>query len=84
MKEKHDTVPGSTDGFSGTKIMVLTLVSTSVRVFVPILGLFAIGAAIDFSMDYKPYGMIIGIALGIITATILVIVQLRSIDRDKK
>ena len=83
MTQKTKMAPRSADGYSVVKIMILTLLSTTSRIFLPTLGLFGIGAAIDFSFGFKPYGMLIGVGVGSIIAVILVLSQLRSIKKEQ-
>lgn len=64
--------------------MVSTLLSTTCRIFLPALGLFGVGAGIDFGFGTKPYGMLIGAGVGIIVAVVLVALQLRSIKKEGK
>jgi len=83
VNRENNSVPGSTPSASVTKIMLRTLVSTTVRIFAPTLGLFAVGAVIDFNLGYKPYGMIIGTSVGIVIAAILILMQIRKIKQEK-
>ena len=84
MIKKENSVRGSTPDIVVTKIMLMTLVSTTLRVFVPTLGLFGIGTVIDLNFDTMPYGMIIGTAVGIVIAAVLVYLQLRAVKKEKK
>ena len=84
MKKTDDSVQSGAPDLAVTKIMLGTLASTSFRIFVPVLGLFGIGALIDFTFDFKPYGMIIGTAVGAVIAIVLVYLQIRSIKKGKK
>lgn len=84
MGQKTNTVPKNADDFNANKIMIFTLLSTTCRIFLPTLGLFGIGAIIDFNFETKPYGMIVGTAVGIIISAILVALQIRSIKKGKK
>jgi Na+-transporting methylmalonyl-CoA/oxaloacetate decarboxylase beta subunit len=84
VNKTNDKVPGGTANIDATKIMVETLVSTSLRVFVPVLVLFGIGVAIDFGLGYKPWGMTIGAGAGIIIAAALVVLQLRKAKGSTK
>lgn len=83
MNKTNDQVPGGTANIDATKIMVGTLISTSVRVFVPVLGMFGIGVVVDLWLGHKPYGMMIGTGLGIVIAMILIVLQLRSVKGSK-
>lgn len=84
MGKKIDTAPSGADNFDASKLMILTLVSTCLRIFLPSLGLFGIGVVIDFNFGSKPWGMLIGISIGMIIAAILVILQIRSIQKEPK
>ena len=65
-----------------TRMMLRTLVSTTIRIFLPIAILFGIGLAIDLNTPSKPWGMAIGTGIGIIIAAILVATQLKTIHQD--
>lgn len=84
MEQKSDTAPESADNFGVNKTILLTLLSTTLRVFVPVLVLFGIGAVIDFNFDFKPYGMIVGTVAGMIIAGALVYSQIRAIKKEGK
>lgn len=58
--------------------MFRTLVSTTVRIFVPVAVLFLVGLAIDLNSATKPWGMAVGTGLGSIIAVALVAAQLKS------
>lgn len=64
------------------RIMMRTLLSTTLRIFVPTTLLFLIGLAIDFNTPAKPWGMAVGTGIGIIIAAVLVFMQLKNIRRD--
>lgn len=85
MKAKTDTaLKGADNNFDTSKLIVLTLASTCLRIFLPSLGLFGIGALIDFNFDSKPWGMLIGVSVGMIIAVILVGLQIRSIKKEQR
>ena len=82
VKKTNDSVRNSTQDILVAKTMATTLASTTVRVFGPVLGLFAIGAIIDFNFGLRPWGMITGTILGTVVAGILVYIQIRSIKKE--
>lgn len=82
MGKKTATALEGADNFGASKVMIKTLLSTSVRIFLPTLGLFGIGAVIDFNTDTKPWGMVIGICAGIIVAAVLVFLQVKAIKKE--
>ena len=84
MKKANNSAQVSTADIGVTKIILGTIASTTLRVFAPTLSLFAVGAVIDFNFGYKPYGMFIGTALGIVIAAVLVYLQIRSISTDSR
>ena len=75
--------PGNAGDSSNGKVIMLTLLSTTCRTFIPTLGLFGIGAVVDFNFDTKPWAMLIGVSLGMVIAGVLVFLQFRSIKKDK-
>ena len=66
------------------RMMFRTLISTTVRIFLPIAILFGIGLAVDLNTSTKPWGMAVGTSIGSIVAIVLVISQLKSIREDTK
>lgn len=66
------------------RMMFRTLISTTVRIFLPVAILFGIGLAVDLNTPTKPWGMAVGVSIGSIVAIILVISQLKSIRKDTK
>ena len=66
------------------RMMLRTLLSTTLRIFVPTTVLFIIGYVIDKNCGTLPWGMIIGATLGIIIAIVLVALQLKEIKADNK
>jgi preprotein translocase subunit SecF len=83
VKKKDNSAPVGASSVSVAKIMMGTRLSTTLRVFIPTLGLFGVGALVDFNFGFMPYGMIIGTAIGIVIAAVLVYWQIRSIKRQK-
>jgi len=82
MATNTNRVPKDTGGFSAFKIIFRTIVNTSLRVFVPILVLFGVGAVIDFYvLMSKPIGMLVGTGVGTIIAGVLVYLQIRGIRK---
>ena len=66
------------------RLMLGTLASTTVRIFLPVTVLFAIGLVVDLNAGTKPWGMIVGAGAGIIVATGLVVLQLKDIRENPK
>ena len=64
------------------RIMLRTLVSANLRIFIPVFSLFAVGFAIDANSSTRPWGIVIGTGLGFIIAIVLIILQLRGIRAD--
>ena len=64
-----------------TRMMLGTLFSTTVRVFLPVSVLFVIGLIVDLNAPTRPWGMAIGASLGIIIAIMLVAFQLKDIRK---
>ena len=62
--------------------MLLTLLSTTLRIFIPVLVLLIFGLIIDLNFSTKPSGIIIGTGTGIILAAILVVLQLKNIRTE--
>jgi F0F1-type ATP synthase assembly protein I len=84
MKAKTKSAPASAGTSSVAKIMLRTIVSTSVRIFGPVLGLFWVGAACDVIFGTKPLAILIGIGLGVLLAAGLVFLQIQKIRREKR
>ena len=66
------------------RVMLRTLLSTTLRIFIPTMVLFAIGYVIDKNCGTLPWGMIVGEALGMIIAIVLIVLQLKEIKADNK
>jgi F0F1-type ATP synthase assembly protein I len=77
MKSETKSAPASADNLNAAKILASTIVSTSVRVFGPTLGLFSLGIVVDFTIGSKPIGMIAGVILGGLIAVWLVVKQIK-------
>ena len=67
---------------AATRMMLRTLFSTTLRIFVPITILFIVGLIIDLNTATKPWGMAIGTGLGIIIAIFLIFAQLKDIHQN--
>ncbi len=65
-----------------SRIMLLTLLSTTLRIFVPTTTLFLIGLAIDLNASTKPWCMLIGTSVGIIISIVLINAQLKDIHKS--
>lgn len=63
-------------------MMLKTLFSTTIRIFLPVTVLFLVGLAVDLNAATKPWGMALGTTIGIIVAAILVAVQLKNIRQQ--
>lgn len=61
------------------KLMLGTLWSTTWRIFGPVMVAFGIGLAVDLNTATKPWGMVIGVSVGIVIAIGLVCLQLKDI-----
>lgn len=66
------------------RVMLRTLLSTTLRIFIPTTTLFVIGYVIDKNCGILPWGMIVGATLGMIIAIMLVVLQLKEIKADNK
>ena len=80
--KQNKKTPGTSKGEA--KIMLGTILSTTLRIFIPITILFCIGLAIDLNAGTKPWGMIIDTGLGIILSIVLVIWQVKRIRLEGK
>ena len=58
--------------------LILSMMDTTWRMFVPTIGLLLVGGALDEQYHTKPWLMLVGVALGGAIATYLVKKQLRS------
>ena len=65
-------------------VMLTTLLSTNLRIFIPVSVLFAVGFVIDVNYSVKPWGMLTGTCLGMVAAAILLAFQLRKINAKPK
>lgn len=82
MKVKEKTVESDSENNASkavTRMMLKTLWSTTVRIFVPVTTLFIVGLIIDLNVGTKPYGMAVGTGAGAIIAVVLVVMQLKDI-----
>ena len=84
MATNNNMVPKGTEDFSVGQIILRTAVSTSLRVFGPILVLLAIGMIIDSHFDHSPVGMLVGASTGAVIAGVLVYLQIKQVERIKK
>lgn len=64
------------------RIMLRTLVSANLRVFIPVFSLFAAGFVIDANSSTQPWGIVIGTGLGLVIAVVLIVLQLRGIRAE--
>lgn len=69
------------DPKSVARVMLKTLISTTLRIFTPVTVLFLIGLAFDLNVATKPFGMLAGTLLGIAIAIALIISQLKSFQK---
>lgn len=78
------TSPNTDDGKAptppdkSTVILLLTTIGdTTWRMFIPIIGLAIAGVALDVRLYTKPWLTVLGIIIGVIIASVLVLRQLR-------
>ena len=64
------------------RVMLRTLFSTTLRVFGPVMAGFLIGLIVDLNLATKPWGMSIGVVVGVVVAAILVVRQLVQIRKS--
>ncbi len=60
-------------------LVVLTALDTTWRMFIPILGLLALGLWLDKQLNMSPWLMLAGLVLGIVAAAGLVFLQYRRV-----
>lgn len=66
-----------------TVVLLLgTLADTTWRMFVPIIGLCLLGRYIDHLADSMPWGTVIGLLLGCIISVLLVLRQLKKVNKE--
>ncbi len=68
----------------GVRAVLLSILDTSTRLFVPSVGGTVAGLWIDVSYDTRPWFTIIGVILGTLLAIFLVYAQIRAIDKEKE
>ena len=73
--------PKGVKGSNLNSIFLAVIIKTTIFMFVPTLGLFAVGAAVDHIFKTTPIGMLVGVALGFVIAIVLII---RLIRKQKK
>ena len=78
--EKHTTNASS----EIVRVILHTLLSTTLRVFIPAAVFFVAGFIIDRSCETRPWGMIVGSGIGIMVAVWLIILQLKGIRVENK
>lgn len=61
-----------------------SIADTTWRMFIPTIGFLMIGRYFDNTLSIKPWGMLIGVIVGIWLAYVLVRKQLRDIERENK
>ena len=61
----------------------MTLISTNLRIFGPVTGLFLVGLVVDLNLGTRPLGMAIGAGLGIGVGGILVYRQFKNIQNER-
>ncbi|MDR1197250.1 MAG: hypothetical protein LBL08_03200 [Candidatus Nomurabacteria bacterium] len=80
----NKTTPVGESSLSAEKIMLKTFVSANLRILLPVLGLFGIGVLVDFLTDSGMFWTIIGLSVGVVISTTLVVLQLKNIRKAQK
>jgi F0F1-type ATP synthase assembly protein I len=84
MKQDDKKAPASVEGLKLASIFLKTIAKTTAIVFVPTLGLFGVGLIIDLVFNIMPMGELIGTALGLIIAAVLVYRQIKWLKKGEK
>lgn len=79
-QNKRGTTP--TPPEQSTVVLLLgTIADTTWRMFIPIIGFTIVGVYSDNTFHTKPWFTVVGILIGVILAAILVIRQLKKVQR---
>lgn len=77
MGQRTPTPPLANDDAKSDSLMLVfgTIASTSWRMFVPVIGLTLVGYLLDKAFATRPILVFVGLGLGLVIATLLVILQ---------
>jgi len=77
MGQRTPTPPLASDDAKSDSLMLVfgTIASTSWRMFVPVIGLTLVGYLLDKAFATLPILVFVGLGLGLVIATLLVILQ---------
>ena len=82
MKET-DASASKTDDFNAATLLTKTMIGTTWRMFLPTVGLTLLGLWLDDRTGLKHKLTLMGIAIGVIVATVLVFLQIAKIKRQE-
>ena len=60
-------------------VLIIAAISATIRMAVPILGLFMVGLAIDFTLNQTAFYAIVGACVGFVIAAFLIYLQIKKL-----
>lgn len=69
--------PKGVDGSNLNSLFLRVIVKTTIFMFLPTLGLFGVGAIVDYFCKTTPIGMLVGVVVGFIVAIFLIVGLIR-------
>lgn len=84
MGQRNPTHPLADNDAKSESLMIVfgTVASTSWRMFVPVLGLTLVGYVLDKALSTLPILVFVGLGLGIVIATLLVVLQYKDAVKE--
>ncbi|MDR2524219.1 MAG: hypothetical protein LBC95_01605 [Candidatus Nomurabacteria bacterium] len=76
--------PSRGAGADSSRLVISTLVTTNLLIFIPVLGSLGLGAALGWWLGVVNTGMLVGVGVGIVIAAILVARQIHAIRKGRK